>query len=62
MANTDEAILNTWLEIIDQAIRKFDQRARKVDSKKKTPSAVLGVFKPLGTHVGTFLCLPTNRC
>ena len=55
MANTDEAILNTWLEIIDQAIRK-------VDSKKKTPSAVLGVFKPLGTHVGTFLCLPTNRC
>lgn len=35
MANTDEAILYTWLEIIDQAIRNIDQRARKVDSKKK---------------------------
>ncbi|PMM63774.1 hypothetical protein BCT49_17215 [Vibrio lentus] len=35
---------------------------RKSISKKKTPSVMLGVSKPFGTHVGTFLCLPTNRC
>jgi len=50
MANMDEVISSKRIEIL---IKSLDRSI----AKKKTPSAMLGVSKPCGTHVGTFFVL-----
>ncbi|SBT14747.1 hypothetical protein VCE7224_03524 [Vibrio celticus] len=49
MANMDEVISSKRIEIL---IKSLDRLIAK-----KTPSAMLGVSKPCGTHVGTFFVL-----